>query len=69
MSTISRNTYNDEYLPGGPGGPLGPSGPGTPPAKLEKESENLTKDLPRQIDLSDSVCWSDRFVRWCMFVR
>ena len=57
ISTISRNTYNcnDGYLPGGPGGPLGPSGPGTPPAKLEKES----KDLSSQIDLSDGVCWSD----------
>ena len=50
------------YLPGGPGGPLGPSGPGTPPAKLEKESKNLTKDLPRKKHLSDSVYWSDRLI-------
>ena len=43
MSTISRNTYNHGYLPGGPGGPLGPSGPGTPPAKLEKESKRFAQ--------------------------
>ena len=40
---------SNKYIPGGPGGPLGPSGPGTPPAKLEKESKNLSKDLPKQM--------------------